>query len=247
MGQNQHDRTLSDQTFEFLAAAQAAASPPALNRAFSDRISSLGYDSFVCAQIPGAGGAPTRDNFTGQWDPLWEAHYMAHQLYRDDPALSESMRRTDPFAWSDIGSWRALRPEEQRVLNDARDFGYTEGFTTPIRNLDGSLALVVLFGREVEDDQRARNALHIMSLYYAGATRRIQHDRAMAQAIRLTGREREILTLLAAGRRQGDIADRLGISERTVEHHIENARRRVGASTSVQLCVEAVRLGLIFP
>ncbi|TRO94406.1 hypothetical protein FKB34_10955 [Glycocaulis profundi] len=238
--------SLSQQAFDFLAAAQAANSSPGLNRAFSEQVGRLGYDSFVCAQLPGAGSAPSRDNFFGQWDPLWESHYMGNKLYQDDPALREAMRRTDPFAWSDVATWRELSPEERRVMDHARDFGFTDGFTTPMRNLDGSLSLVVLFGRDTDDDPAARRALHIMSLYYAGAARRIQHDLTRERDVHLTEREKEVIALLAAGRRQSQIAAQLSISERTVEHHLENARSRMGSSTSVQLCVDAIRMGLVY-
>lgn len=240
------DAGLSEQTFRFLSAAQAATSPPALDRAFSTQVRSMGYDSFVCAQLSGAGAAPSREHFFGQWDPLWEAHYMGRHLYRDDPALHEAMRRTDSFAWSDIERWRELNPRERRVLDEARDFGFNRGFTTPVRNLDGSMALVVLFGRDADEDAQSRAALHIMSLYYAGAARRILHDRDRERDLRLTDREKQIVTLLARGDRQHEIADRLAISERTVEHHLENARQRIGAVNSVQLCVDAIRMGLVY-
>lgn len=53
----------------------------------------------------------------------------------------------------------------------------------------------------------------------------------------LTSREREIARLLAQGKRQSDIARELVISARTVEHHVANARRKVGASSAFELAV----------
>nr|WP_280530696.1 LuxR C-terminal-related transcriptional regulator [Paraburkholderia sacchari] len=37
---------------------------------------------------------------------------------------------------------------------------------------------------------------------------------------------------MAAGRRQAEIAPALGLSERTVENHLRNARRRLGVTTT---------------
>ena len=45
----------------------------------------------------------------------------------------------------------------------------------------------------------------------------------------LSPRQREILSLIARGKRDKDIAFRLEISERTVAHHIERTLIRLGA------------------
>jgi DNA-binding CsgD family transcriptional regulator len=45
----------------------------------------------------------------------------------------------------------------------------------------------------------------------------------------LTVREREVLTLVSAGVRSREIAERLGISRATVESHVRSAMSKVGA------------------
>jgi DNA-binding CsgD family transcriptional regulator len=47
----------------------------------------------------------------------------------------------------------------------------------------------------------------------------------------LTDREHEVLTLLAAGHTARAVADRLGISERTVNFHKMNLKARLGVAT----------------
>jgi DNA-binding CsgD family transcriptional regulator len=46
----------------------------------------------------------------------------------------------------------------------------------------------------------------------------------------LTAREAEVLTLMATGARNGEIADRLVISEATVKSHVRNVLRKIGAA-----------------
>lgn len=65
--------------------------------------------------------------------------------------------------------------------------------------------------------------------------------------IRLTDREREALTWAARGKASGEIATILNISERTVNFHIDNAMRKVGAVTRIQAAVKCALLGLIEP
>lgn len=50
----------------------------------------------------------------------------------------------------------------------------------------------------------------------------------------LTDRERDCLAFVADGRRDREIAERLGISETTVRFHIDNARKKLGAKNRVQ-------------
>jgi DNA-binding CsgD family transcriptional regulator len=62
---------------------------------------------------------------------------------------------------------------------------------------------------------------------------------------RLSPRERECMTWLAIRLRHDRIAERLGIARPTVELHLLNARRKLGAKTREQALARAVALGLL--
>ena len=61
----------------------------------------------------------------------------------------------------------------------------------------------------------------------------------------LTGRETEILTLVAAGNRNRDIAEALAITEDTVKVHVKHVMEKLGASDRTQAVVIAVRRGIL--
>jgi two-component system secretion response regulator SsrB len=61
----------------------------------------------------------------------------------------------------------------------------------------------------------------------------------------LTGRERQILQLIAEGARNRDIAEKLAISIKTVETHRLNLMRKLNAHKAVELANCAHRLGLM--
>lgn len=61
----------------------------------------------------------------------------------------------------------------------------------------------------------------------------------------LTRREREVLHLAAEGARSAQIAERLGISPRTVEVHRANVMRKLGLKSQVDLIRFALRKGII--
>jgi DNA-binding NarL/FixJ family response regulator len=63
----------------------------------------------------------------------------------------------------------------------------------------------------------------------------------------LTVREREILTLVAQGHSNRDIAERLVISERTARTHVSNVLSKLQLSSRTQAALLAIREGLIPP
>ena len=63
--------------------------------------------------------------------------------------------------------------------------------------------------------------------------------------IDLTPRELACLGELARGLRQDAIASALGITVATVELHLTNARRKLGAHTSTQAVAIAITRGLV--
>jgi len=60
----------------------------------------------------------------------------------------------------------------------------------------------------------------------------------------LTSRELEVLTLLADGSRNAQIADRLVVSERTVDHHVSAILRKLDVHTRGEASARAAQLGL---
>jgi LuxR family quorum sensing-dependent transcriptional regulator len=60
---------------------------------------------------------------------------------------------------------------------------------------------------------------------------------------RLTPREREILTWAAAGKSAWETAIILSISQKTVVHHLDHIRRKLGAANTTQAVVVALQSG----
>jgi two-component system response regulator NreC len=100
-------------------------------------------------------------------------------------------------------------------------------------------------------------AIHIVSegnvfLYPSLASRLVQDylrraeagDQPMVQDD-LTPRELEVLTLIAEGLTNPEIADRLVISVKTVDRHRENIMRKLNMHSRIDLVKYAIKMGLI--
>lgn len=61
----------------------------------------------------------------------------------------------------------------------------------------------------------------------------------------LSEREREVITLVVDGKSSVDIGALLGISERTVNFHVDRVMRKLGVSTRMQAAIACVRRGLV--
>jgi len=111
------------------------------------------------------------------------------------------------------------------------------------------------------DEEALRDALSELQRLGAGAAARIAARRlrevgardiprgprrsTRANAAELTARELDVLRLVAQGLRNADIAERLVVSHRTVDHHVSAILRKLEARNRSEAAATAARLGLL--
>jgi len=78
--------------------------------------------------------------------------------------------------------------------------------------------------------------------------RRLQDESPTVEAApHLSGREREVLELLARGFRNSEIANALGITTHTVTSYVRQLYRKLEVGSRGEAVFEAVHLGLLHP
>ncbi len=75
----------------------------------------------------------------------------------------------------------------------------------------------------------------------------IARNKLWPKQVALNDREVETLTWAARGKTSSEIAQILGLSKRTVDFHIDNAREKLGAATRVEAAIKAATGRLIEP
>jgi DNA-binding CsgD family transcriptional regulator len=242
------DCDISRRAFDAVAAAQQANTLSELNGVVGRTFKDLGFDTFLGVNAVDASGRANVEVLFGQTPDAWFAHYQAHGFAKNDAIIHEMLGSTDPLFWSDLSQRRTITDVELRILNEAGEFGLTNGFMTPLHNLDGSISAVLLMGAGIDNrDPDVRAAAHLLSLYYGSIGRRLlaQSRKRETLARPLTPRQRECLLWVRLGKSSSDIGDLLGLSAETVNDHIAGACARLGVRTRVQAVAEAAVHGYI--
>jgi DNA-binding response OmpR family regulator len=87
----------------------------------------------------------------------------------------------------------------------------------------------------------------VLAAVIASRLKRVARSDIWPRHIDLGGRELETLTWAARGKTFAEIGQILGLSRRTVEFHLDNARRKLGVPTRTQALIKAAIGQLIEP
>ena len=170
-----------------------------------------------------------------------EAALLHHLVRLGDPERAGP--RLDELAGTCEGMLVPLYAEHARALV-RRDAGALDAVSVRFAEL-GLLLVAAESANSAADahrralDQRAANAAQVMSRTLAGRCEGASTPGlvAVSSLVALTAREREIGTLAAAGLASREIAERLFLSPRTVENHLQNVYAKLGVRSRNELAV----------
>ena len=104
-----------------------------------------------------------------------------------------------------------------------------------------------LLGRQLGADDYVTKPIdfEILGAIIRARLARVARPALWAARITLSDREIETLTWVARGKTSAEIAQILGLSKRTVDFHVENARTKLSATTRIEAAVKAATGRLI--
>ena len=212
--------------------------------------SSLGFEEAVLGRF--RADPQTGEMIAGEFEATHREGVLRYvAMIEHDPFVSEYEAGNRPvlFRYAD---WepKARTLAQRQVVEDPHYRSSAFRIVMPqIVTPDGGGWSVIFGGQDnIRQDREAELAAPILWLAASAVGRRmVELEAAAPPDVRLTRREAECLLRLARGERVDRIAERMGLSNTTIEFHLANARRRLGARTSVEAVVQAILARLIVP
>ena len=208
-----------------------------------------GYEKTLLAVLPDRHtlleDAFVRSNYPARWRHIYDSTKLANI----DPVVSHCITRSTPLIWKpEIFSGRS----QQEMYEEACGHGIRAGLTLPFHGANGALGVLCLVNDAPPDKHFRNEALRnipVLSLLRDFAFEAsLKFARTVSPVERIpavTRRELECLKWSAAGRSSWEIGLILHCSERTVNFHFSNLRRKLNATSRRQAVVKAMRMGLI--
>jgi DNA-binding NarL/FixJ family response regulator len=180
-----------------------------------------------------------------------EAIAQARELQPNLVILDLSMPRTDGL--SALAEIKRVAPEARVLVmtvhrTEEYVFKAIEGGADGYLLKDASASELLLAVRSVLAGDRylcAAVASQFVTAFLNGKGKRRAAPKPISPLETLSGREREVLKLVAEGYRSREIGDFLCISEKTVEKHRANLMRKLGINSATGLTAFAVEKGLV--
>lgn len=234
--------------FDFIAESSRARDKGEVLDSLGKVARAFGMDCFAVSGIPLPNERIDPYFMLNAWPEGWFERYVEENYVHVDPVIHRTKMTSEAFVWSEALADQPLTRPAKRVMNEATEFGMMDGYSVPIHSVGGFQAIVTFGASKVDLSHEQRGALHIVSIYAHNRLRAFMadtSDRNAAAVAKVTPREREVILWCSAGKTNWEIGQILGISEKTVQHEIASASRKLNSVNRAQLIAESIRLGII--
>jgi len=179
----------------------------------------------------------------------WVKQYIEQRYAEIDPVIEQSRREARPFHWFDVDKKLNLNDQQKQFLTELKDAGLTDGIAVPVF---GPMGTIAYFGLGAVNDTLELSEEEMLELQFACLQ---THNRYFDLAHiddepprkRLSPREKEVLSLVAAGLSNNFIAERLNISENTVDTMLRRVFSKLGVNNRISAVLKGIGSGLILP
>jgi LuxR family transcriptional regulator len=230
---------------DFVASLQTLPTEDAVFTKLSAMARELGFD--YCAygvRTPLPISAP-RTRMFNNYPVAWQEKYVAQGYLAVDPTVGHGMRSVVPVVWSDM-----LFVQARELWEEARAYGLNVGWAQSTRDSGGLMGLLTLArsaefidGPELLDKEY--RMVWLTQVAHMGMAR-FMTSIMPEQDVKLSPREIDVLRWTAEGKTSGEISDILGISERTVNFHINNLMTKMNVTNKTAAAIRAALMGLLY-
>ncbi|WP_179953875.1 helix-turn-helix transcriptional regulator [Denitrobaculum tricleocarpae] len=178
--------------------------------------------------------------------PTWWKQYKDKKFSRIDPVFTHCRLRSTPVIWWGTSKvTMAVRVSPDRLMAQAARSGIGSGISFPLRGANSEWGVLSLMCRDALTHSQCRieSALapvRLLADVVFEAACLSKRNFVVSGARSMTNREDECLSWCAQGKTSWEIAQILGISERTVLFHMQNVSRKLGVANRAQAVAKAI-------
>ena len=230
---------------EFVEQSEAATTDCQLKTRFKRIMANEGFENHIVGGIVGR-------KFT---EPDWVEFpkdrfetYIAEEWERVDPILAFTATATRPFCWDDVASRMQFNRDQTAMLDECKRIGVHSIIVAPFPNPNGGCDIVGVSRRHAGQPDRARIAVLQAICVQTWCRHADLAGIGVGNGYRetnLTNRELEILRWVKDGKSNSETSEIMGLSVKTVEYHVGNVLKKLGAANRTTAVVIAIKLRLV--
>ncbi|MDQ9037531.1 LuxR family transcriptional regulator AbaR [Acinetobacter seifertii] len=209
--------------------------------------SKLGFDYCAYGMQSPLSIAEPKTIMLNNYPQAWQQRYVEQQYIKVDPTVQHCMISLKPLVWS---SQYTHTQAEKDFWEEARSYGLNVGWAQSSRDFIGTRGMLTLARSSDQLSEKEQKAQYT-NMYWLTQTvhssiAKIVNDVEFSQFnLYLTNREKEVLRWTAEGKTSAEIAQILGVSERTINFHLSNSMQKLNVNNKISAAIRAVMLGLL--
>jgi LuxR family quorum-sensing system transcriptional regulator CciR len=234
---------IGPELMNFIAACAAVDSDAHLHDLLAAITVRLGFQQFALNHHVDLSRPPTDAISLMNYDQAWVDHAFSRRYHIDDPVHVASAKTGTGFWWSELPRLVDMTARQRRIIDEARGFGLTDGFSIPI-HIPGEYRGTCSFGGVGlrHDDQTKWKAQLVGQCAFETARRLAvrRAGRPPGGVPPLSARQLDCLPLVALGKTDWEIGQILGVKKSTAHSHVTNMLGRYQVISRTQLVVHAL-------
>jgi DNA-binding CsgD family transcriptional regulator len=231
---------------DFVERSQGAATAAELETIFRQLMRDEGFENSYMGKVV---DGRIRESY---WVTFPEGHfenYLAEGWQDIDPILAFTARARRPFLWDEEASRMQFDPAQKALLDECKRVGVHSLVVSPIHEPDG-VCHVVGASRRHPDPPDPKRIPTLQACFaqlwgrYAtltGVSAMTGHETVVA----LTQKELEVLKWIKDGKSNAEISEIMSLSPKTIEYHVGNILRKLGATNRTTAVVIALQRQLL--
>ncbi|MGY3916945.1 LuxR family transcriptional regulator [Aeromonas australiensis] len=211
----------------------------------------MGYDYYRFALILPMSMQRPKVVLFNQCPDSWVQAYTENNMLACDPVIRLARKQTLPIYWNRLDERASFLQEgTMDVMGLAAEFGLRNGISFPLHGAAGENGILSFITSERASSDlllESSPLLSWMANYIFEAAIRVVRLRDSDPQAALTDRETECLFWASEGKTSGEIACILGITERTVNYHLNQVTRKTGSMNRYQAIAKGISSGILLP